>query len=231
MAKRQQTNGVCQLCQGVVNKAGMTRHLAKCLAAHEGAGTSMSKTPPKTVRLLQLLVQGQYNPEYWLYVEMPATATLRDLDQFLRDIWLECCGHLSAFKIAGTQYSVETAVEAGDPWFAPPWEERNMDVHVGKVLRPGMKFTHEYDFGSTTHLALRVVGEREGKASQQRVRLLARNELPQILCERCKKKPAAWVDVFDSHSGYCKECIENTEEGVLPVVNSPRVGVCGYTGE
>ena len=23
----------------------------------------------------------------------------------------------------------------------------------------------------------------------------------------------------------------STEEGVVPVVNSPRVGVCGYTGE
>jgi hypothetical protein len=231
MAKRQQTKAVCQLCQGVVSKAGMTRHLAKCLAAHEGAGTALSKPRPKTVRLLQLLVQGQYNPEYWLYVEMPATATLRDLDQFLRQIWLECCGHLSAFKIAGTQYSVQTAVEAGDPWFAPPWEERNMDVPVAKVLHPDMKFTHEYDFGSTTHLALRVVGERKGKASQQPVRLLARNEPPQILCERCEKKPAAWVDVFEGYDWCCEECVENTEEGVLPVVNSPRVGVCGYTGE
>lgn len=231
MAKRQQTTGVCQLCQSVVSKAGMTRHLAKCLVTHEGARSGVSKSLPKTVRLFQILVQGQYNPEYWLYVEMPATATLRDLDQFLRHIWLECCGHLSAFKIAGTQYSVETAIEAGDPWFAPRWEERNMDVSVSKVLQPGVKFTHDYDFGSTTHLALRVVGEREGKASQQRVRLLARNEPPQILCEQCKNKPAAWVDVFQDHAWCCEECIENTEEGVLPVVNSPRVGVCGYTGE
>ena len=53
-----------------------------------------------------------------------------------------------------------------------------MDVPVGEVLRPGMKFTHDYDFGSTTHLALRVVGECEGKAPVQRVRLLARNEPP-----------------------------------------------------
>ncbi len=191
MARRQQSKGICQLCQGVVSKAGMTRHLAKCLAAHEGAGTAVSKRAPKTVRLFQLLVQGEYNPEYWLYVEMPATATLRNLDQFLRDIWLECCGHLSAFKIAGVQYSLETAVEAGDPWMAPPWEERNMGVAVGEVLRPDMKFTYEYDFGSTTRLALRVVGERVGKASPQRVRLLGRNEPPQVLCEECGKRPAA----------------------------------------
>ena len=75
MARRQQTKGASQLCKGVYSKAGMSRHLAKCLAAHEGAGAAESK-PRKTARLLQLLVQGQYNPEYWLYVEMPATATL-----------------------------------------------------------------------------------------------------------------------------------------------------------
>jgi hypothetical protein len=231
VAKRKQTKGVCQLCQGVFNKVGMTRHLAKCLAVQEAAGTAVSKKPPKTVQLFQLLVQGQYSSEYWLYVEMPATATLHDLDQFLRDIWLECCGHLSAFMIAGTQYSVETATEAGDPWFAPPWPERNMGMPVGKVLHPGLKFTHDYDFGSTTKLALRVVGEREGKAPKQPVRLLARNEPPQVLCDCCRKKPAAWVDVLNDYAWHCDECAENTEEGVLPVVNSPRVGVCGYTGE
>jgi hypothetical protein len=176
-------------------------------------------------------VQGEYNSEYWLYAEMPATATLRNLDQFLRNIWLECCGHLSAFKIAGTQYSVETAAEAGDPWSAPPWEERNMDVPIGKVLRPDLKFTYEYDFGSTTQLALQVGGEREGQAPQQRVRLLARNDPPQILCELCQKKPAAWIEVWHDYIWSCEKCCKNTEEGVLPVVNSPRVGVCGYTGD
>jgi hypothetical protein len=230
MPKRQQTKGVCQLCQGVFAKAAMTRHLAKCLAAHEKAATALSKSPPKTVHLFQILAQGQYNSGYWLQVEMPATATLRNLDHFLRDIWLECCGHLSAFKIAGAQYSVQTAAEAGDPWFAPPWAERNMDVPIAKVLRPGWKFTHDYDFGSTTRLALRVVGEREGQAPQQRARLLARNEPPRILCERCQKNPAAWVEVYEGYAWCCEKCCKNTEEGVLPVVNSPRVGVCGYTG-
>jgi ribosomal protein L37AE/L43A len=110
-----------------------------------------------------------------------------------------------------------------------------MDVPVGQVLRPDLKFTYEYDFGSTTQLALRVVGERVGKSPRQRVRLLARNEAPQVLCERCGKKPAAWVDTFEDSAWCCDECIENTEEGALeegalPVVNSPRAGVCGYTG-
>jgi hypothetical protein len=229
MAKKLQTSGVCQICQGVFSKASMSRHLAKCLAAHQDSGTAVSKRSPKKVRQFHIIVQGKHNPQYWLHLEMPATAALADLDQFLRNIWLECCGHLSAFKIAGAQFSVQTAAEAGDPWFAPPWPEYNMHVAVGKVFRPGLKFSYEYDFGSTTHLELRVVGEREGTLAKGQVKLLARNEPPQILCESCKK-PAAWVDVYEGEGWLCEECLDNRDEGVLPVVNSPRVGVCGYTG-
>ena len=41
---------------------------------------------------------------YWMYVKMSETATLDDLDMFLRNIWLECCGHLSEFNINGRRY-------------------------------------------------------------------------------------------------------------------------------
>src|SRR5262249_49473959 len=109
------------------------------------------------------------------------------------------------------------------------WAERNMDVPVGEVLQPGLKFSYEYDFGSTTDLELRVVGEREGTASRKEpVRLLARNEPPEIRCERCQR-PAAWVDTFEG-GWLCEEGRGDKEEGILPVVNSPRVGVCGYAG-
>ena len=39
--------------------------------------------------------------------------------------------------------------------------EHDMDVELSKVLKVGQKFFHEYDFGSTTKLALKVVAERE----------------------------------------------------------------------
>ena len=227
MAKRKQTKGVCQICKNAFSKTGMTRHLAKCLPDHEDSGTAVSKSPPKKVQLLQILAQGKYNTDYWLVVEMPATATLRELDQFLRDIWLECCGHLSEFVIGGEHYSGQTADYM---WDALPLEEESMDVPVGKVLSPGMKFTHDYDFGSTTRLVLKVVGERQGKVGKKLVRLLERNDPPEVLCEKCEKKPAVWVDVFEEYQWCCENCIENSKEGVLPLVNSPRAGVCGYTG-
>ena len=45
-------------------------------------------------------------PLYWLDLEIKTDSKLRQLDDLLRKVWLECCGHLSAFKIDGLRYSV-----------------------------------------------------------------------------------------------------------------------------
>jgi hypothetical protein len=116
-----------------------------------------------------------------------------------------------------------------------------MDVALSEVLKPGMKFGHQYDFGSTTALALRVVGEYGGAArgkKEEPVRVLARNDPPEIRCGKCGK-PAELVCtecLCEGRGWLCKSCAKKHEdeceggEMMLPVVNSPRVGVCGYCG-
>jgi hypothetical protein len=220
--KRAVSEGVCQLCQKKFTKSTITRHLQSCLAAHEPARG-------KEHKLFHLAIDG-YGP-YWLQVEMPGTGTFADLDGFLRDIWLECCGHLSLFlfksdllKRLGTNHEWDS----GDTM---PGEEL-MDYEIAEVLEPKLAFGYEYDMGSTTSLRLKVAGIRIGKwASKKHVRLLARNLPPQMPCEQCGN-PARWVDV-ESHTFHCAACTEKAgdEEDCLPVVNSPRMGVCGYTGE
>lgn len=46
-----------------------------------------------------------------MQVAVPMTAPLRKLDHFLRHIWLECCGHLSAFDIGCNRYASEAMEE------------------------------------------------------------------------------------------------------------------------
>jgi hypothetical protein len=46
---------------------------------------------------LLIKVEGAYQKEYWLFLDIALNATLEDLDAFLRQIWLECCGHMSGF--------------------------------------------------------------------------------------------------------------------------------------
>lgn len=101
------TIGICEYCEGEFEKSKMTQHLKHCkkraaaIAASEGDGKVQKQ------KLFHLIVEGRYNPQYWMHIEMPASVSLFVLDAFLRDIWLECCGHLSAFEIAGTSYSDE----------------------------------------------------------------------------------------------------------------------------
>ncbi len=79
---------------------------------------------------------------YWLHIEIAAKATLEDLDSFLRAVWLECCGHLSSFEIAGESF-ISEKIEPGD---------RSMNIALEKVMAPGMKFEYIYDFGTSTEL-------------------------------------------------------------------------------
>jgi hypothetical protein len=218
------SSGKCQLCQAVFKKPSMSRHLTKCLTEHPETHDRASPGHPQ--RLFHLVIES--GPAYWLHVEMPSSAQLADLDDFLRRVWLECCGHLSAFRIEGTSYSSHPDNSWG--------EEGSMTVPLSKVLRPGLKFSHEYDFGSTTHLTLRVVGERQGPwPNKGKVRLLARNEPPDIRCGECGAAATRinTQDAWEPSGWLCDACAANLkeeEEYFLPVVNSPRTGVCGYTG-
>ena len=214
--------GECLLCNGTYGKRQMTKHLRECIKSKV-----ISEASPKT-RLVHIVVEGRYAPEYWLHLEAKANAELESLDSFLRDIWLECCGHMSAFRIEGEEYA------SGGPW--PELGDKGMGVRLGDVLKVGMKFEHEYDFGTTTHVALEVVSERQGEMKGKPIRLLARNEPPSILCELCGK-PATQVCaqcIYEGKGWLCDECAQEHECGeemFLPVVNSPRVGMCGYTGQ
>src|SRR5712691_1976627 len=146
------SQGTCFLCKGTFGRMAMSRHLAKCVATHGEPQQALAKEKRRTPRVFHLLVEGGRDPKYWLHLEVPATATLHDLDGFLRHIWLECCGHLSMFMIGKTRYCVQ--LFGDQPDFDTGFDERDMNVELGKVLHPGLKFSYEYDFGSTTALTL-----------------------------------------------------------------------------
>ncbi len=213
------SSGKCNLCGGIFGKAAMTSHLKSCRKKQA------SSEKPKKTATFHLVVEGRYQPEYWMHLDVPANATLDTLDRFLRDTWLECCGHMSEFEIKGTRYTVEPM----------DMDDEGMDVKLKDVLSPGMTFLHAYDFGSTTHLKLKVVSGYESDATGKKVRILARNEPPAIPCGHCGK-PAVQVCMECSYSKEGWLCEEHAathecgDESFLPVVNSPRVGVCGYAG-
>jgi hypothetical protein len=204
----------------------MARHLKSCKARAEENKKSAIKAATKgsaSRTILHLQVEGRDRPMYWMHIETPANATLEDLDSFLRQIWVECCGHFSYFEIEGSTF-ISEKMEPGD---------RSMKIALGKVIVPGMWFEYLYDFGTSTELLLKLVTEREGLAQDKAIMVLARNDPPDIKCQCGKPATSVCCECTDDAGWVCEECAgkhECGEEMLLPVVNSPRVGMCGYTG-
>ena len=227
---RQTSKGICAFCQGEFSKSAMTRHLETCEQRTITEAKTESRRKAQKIRTFHLLVEGRDLPMYWMHLDVTASTTLATLDRFLRDTWLECCGHLSAFEIGGVRYAVDAGMD-GD-W---GMDEKSMRVRLDKVFSPGQNCSYEYDYGTTTELKLKVIAEREAEARGKAIRVLGRNTPPVILCEECGK-PATNVCsqcIFDGKGWLCDDCAEKHECGeemLLPVVNSPRVGMCAYTG-
>lgn len=108
-ASREVSQGICNFCQGEFAKNKITQHLKSCKARLAGS----AKQEGNKQRLFHLQVEGKYRPGYWMHLEVPAAATLDELDDFLRYIWLECCGHLSEFEIDGESYSANPEDDFG----------------------------------------------------------------------------------------------------------------------
>jgi hypothetical protein len=221
---KQQSMGKCSLCGETAGRASMTRHLSTCGQREASGPLPVSEKRP-SVPSFHLAIEGRDAKEYWIDVAVPLTDPLSKLDDFLRHTWLECCGHLSAFEISGKCYASQ-----------PMDEEMSMRAQFGEVLEIGIKFFYQYDYGSTTALVLKVVALREQRLPKSAVQLLARNEAPQASCQRCHLQPATHICTECAWNGegwLCEACAvahECGDEMCLPVVNSPRVGVCGYTG-
>ncbi len=150
----------------------------------------------------------------------------------MRAIWVECCGHLSAFTIEDVEYLEDTGM-VDRMWllFSLRQRPKTMNVPLYRILRPGLKFFYEYDFGTTTRLTLGMVEERHGQVPEEGVRILARNYAPPYRCIHCQEK-AQYIDTYE-YTTYCDRHAREREDWpdrFLPLVNSPRTGNCAYTG-
>jgi len=219
--------GKCYFCEKTFSKKSMTKHLQLCSKRNNAIEADSSQKIIKKVKCFHIVAEGKdYLSDYWLHIKTSAAATLEELDDLLREIWLECCGHLSLFRIDNEEYFSEPDED---------WEQEGMNVKLNNVLSLNKKFYHEYDFGSTTYLKLKVIAECYDKLKSSNVEVIARNDQPPIMCSYCDKLATRiCTECLWSGEGWlCDNCAKNhkcSEEMFLPVVNSPRTGICGYTG-
>lgn len=207
------SEGVCNYCEKTFSSTAMTKHLLSCVKSKKLVGD-------KDV----FLIRAGAGP-YFVYFEVNAQETLETVDNFLRDLWLECCGHLSAFTINGVRYN--SYCEDLEP------DEKTLKYKLSGLLSPRIVFMHEYDFGTTTELNLKVIEKIKGSIGK--IKVIARNNPPDFKCG-CGNpaKEICSQCILENKSFLCEKCAKGHkcgEEMLLPFVNSPRTGMCGYTGE
>jgi len=217
MVQGKQPRGVCAFCGAETTRAAMIGHLEKCTGRRQVLAEAQEG---EEETLLHLRVQDAHAKNFWLELEMRGGATLKKLDLYLRAIWLECCGHLSEFSGSGSG-------------------KIGMSQAALKAFSVQPSLTHIYDFGTSSETIVTLVGSRQGRPlTGHPIVLLARNVAPQAQCQQCGE-PATHL---------CMECVyEDEGDGMLcaehvkghphqdygepiELVNSPRLGMCGYDG-
>ena len=219
------SEGVCRFCLKTFSGTAVSRHLAACKVRKDKNALEL-RGARKKYKVYHIKISG--SKWYWLHIEMPVAATLAELDDFLRGIWLECCGHLSAFNIGKIRYEDARLMNDSPSWIQPT---KSMNARLYTIFNVKDKFSHEYDFGSTTYLDGQVMAVREGNLGKNKIRILARNNPYVFECGNCRRKASGMC--LECEEYVCDECLDTHECGeemILPVVNSPRMGVCGYGG-
>ncbi|MDP3042340.1 MAG: hypothetical protein Q8N62_06440 [Candidatus Omnitrophota bacterium] len=221
MSQGKQSKGKCAYCGQEIAKNAVAKHLGVCAQRQEAIAKAEGKKG-EAEALYHLRIQAVGLNQFWLDLEMRGSATLKDLDSYLRAIWLECCGHLSKFSLGGWQGNEIPKNRSAD-----------------EIFEPGVELTHIYDFGTSSFTLIKMIGTRKGKPTGSwPIALMARNLMPEYECIKCKQ-PAIWlcIECLIEENIWGTLCDEHAETHPhdnygepIKVVNSPRLGLCGYTG-
>lgn len=250
MTQNIKSEGKCIFCGKTYKKAGINRHLQKHLEEK-----TLQGRPGKSFLLKVEMDKSWGSGPYFLSLWMDGGTKMEQLDVFLRNIWLECCGHMSSFtnpkKKAQSSgmwdfFEAEELLEKGKvKEYEALMESKNGEVPMGRKVKDALHkdliLNYQYDFGSTTALQVSVVAEYP-VAADDKIILLSRNESLEIFCDTCGKMPAKELCSvclgYEDEGFFCAKCAKKhaktcedfADYAAMPVVNSPRMGVCAYDG-
>lgn len=191
--------GICFICQKTVKKQGALRHIKSC-ATKNLVGSN-------NTYILQIL--GGDN--FYMMVAVSPDTTLEELDMFLRDVWYECCGHLSQFCYEH-------------------YDEVSMNKTVKTVFKSKKAIEYQYDFGSTSYAIIKLVDKLKTNINLKDIVVLSQNNMPKSVCDKCDNKASYMKIDYDNDcetSFFCDKCVDEDDDYIFELVNSPRVGYCG----
>ena len=139
------------------------------------------------------------------------------IDIFLRNMWCECCFHLS---------TLDVFEEVND-------EQSHKSVKFNTLIskyKNANQFIYCYDMGSTTDIYFRIIKKLDGTNKNTDIELLYHNEPFKIKCKNYKICKGFAMFIYKDL--FCNECKNNLDEEeqtyILKLSNSPRTGICTY---
>ena len=160
-AQADNSPGWCHLCRQTIHGDEAVEHSRICVVAAVHNVFALQEEEYESRNNPVLIHIQDEKLRHWMTITVRPTTSLRQLDQFLRDTWLECCGHMSHFQVGKKQYSAcvpgpgdhhDHDTNKADP------DELHMVRTVEEAIRPHRKFQHEFDYGDTTYLNLEHAG-------------------------------------------------------------------------
>lgn len=220
-------NGKCYYCNKDLTERTIKRHIKSCKDIKKVISDEIDLKKDIRNQFIISLKDKYDKNTYCIYLSIDENLQLQHLDKFIRDVWVECCGHLSAFNINNIKYNDNSN------------DLYQMNVKLKDVLHVGDKFEYQYDFGSTTYIILEVVEKIEVSKNHSQIEIIARNNENHYECNKCGEK----AQYYQYGTGYylCEKCAEKLDDdefekyGIEELYgdyfNSPRDGVCGYEGD
>ncbi|WP_293981281.1 SEC-C metal-binding domain-containing protein [uncultured Clostridium sp.] len=220
-------HGRCYYCNKELTERTIKRHMKSCKEMRKFIRDEISDKESRTRNQFIISIKDKYDKNtYCVYISISSVLQLLHLDRFIRDVWVNCCDHLSCFIINKVIYNDNSN------------EMYEMSVRLNDILFCGMKFQYEYDFGTSTYLELEVIDELKVSEKHSMIEIIARNDEIEHKCRKCGEH-AEYINYNESEF-LCKKCSEYISKSSLENLNieyigdtyfnSPRDGICSYRG-
>ena len=203
----------CYYCNKELTEKTIKKHMKNCSEIRNSIDEKRINDKKQRNQFIIAIKPKYVEEEYCIYISIAGTLGLVHIDKFIRDVWVECCGHLSGFKIRDKYY-----------------QDDEMNMQLNDILNIDEKFEYEYDFGSTTYLILEVIDIIQVPSSFSQIEIIARNDEIKHKCEICGTE-AKYFN-YERYRWECENCIDKDDDMIIAFdyCNSPRDGVCGYEG-
>jgi hypothetical protein len=200
--------GKCVFCDELIEQQLIEKHLLNHLKTMTKNATITKNNFKHVIIKLDI---------FFIHLLVKSTKKLSNIDSFIKKIWVECCGHISDFR------------------------QKTKIIPKNSILKDfdetTTKLTYTYDYGDSTILDLILKKSYDLDIDDDLI-ILTRNEPIDFKCQICNKNTSESICIICDFVFLCntcstkheKECSDYEDYAKSSIVNSPRMGVCGYEG-